>query len=191
MMADKTEKRVRITLPRTERNPDGGTVVSPPELPPDTSAPRSGDKVPLDVWIVTRLWDVIRIPLTIDGIYSSFRMRWIPAGLSFYRAHRAGFVDRTIRAARKRKCASCPQRSGDWCRATQSSCGCPTSKRWLFSKLKWRQRLRSFNCPVGFWQGQYEPEPGTIWAWLDVILILSAATTLAAVGLWGWVRYGN
>lgn len=185
------EKRVRITLPRNAPEGDGGHAVAPPELPPDASVPRGNGKLPLDVVILTRVWDVIRIPLTLDAIYLWLRVKGLPAAMSFYRAHRAGFVDKTIRAARKRKCDACPQRRGDWCVATQSSCGCPTSKRWLFSKLKWRQRLRSFNCPVGFWQGEYKPKSGTLWAWLDVILILSAVTAAAALALWWWVRYGN
>lgn len=137
------------------------SVAEPPPVQTFNETPRpDANRVPLDIWIVTRLWDVIRIPFTIDGLYRALRLKWIPAGVSFWRAHRDGFVSAEQAESRYGHCQICPHRKREWCAVVQSSCGCPQTKRWLFSKLAWRVKLRSFGCPIGRWSGERRPKRG-------------------------------
>lgn len=145
-----TQKRVRVTV---EREP----AAAPP--PPPTNGEHIPQASPVvapkppwqgDVWLITRIMDVVRIPLTLDQIYVAFRNRYFPMALAFYRAHRPGFVEPLARKIRLAKCSGCHLRRGDYCKPTQQSCGCA---KWPASRISWRSRLRSWSCPLGHWDG--------------------------------------
>lgn len=139
---------VYITLPPGPIPPAGG---APAAAPPPPAPQPTRTRPPLDVRALTFIWDVIRIPLTVDDLYAKLRLRWLPRAAAFYVAHRQGLNSRRERKARLDKCASCRLRDGSFCRPTQQSCGCPS---WPAAKITYRSWLRSWGCPLGHWLGE-------------------------------------
>lgn len=169
MMID-PDKIVRIQLPPERERPPA----PPPPEPVGQRQPVDDNRPPLDVRILTHLWDIVRIPVTLDEVYARTRMKWLPRARLFYAAHRSGLNSRREREARLAKCADCRMRDGSYCRSTQQSCGCP---RWQAAKITYRSWLRSWGCPLGYWGG--ERTISRVWQWSErVVLVLAVVAAL-------------
>lgn len=98
-------------------------------------------------------WSQVRRPILWK--YRAWLGKWPWRVRSFASAHLAGFVRGAELRSRTKTCSSCEHRqaddTGERCKLFVKRGCCPTSKRWLFSKLTWLRRLRGFGCPDERW----------------------------------------
>lgn len=116
------------------------------------------EAAPWDVRAAVVVWSLVRAPVWylwhLDSLYARVRLNWLPKAWGFVMAHRGGWYLFGREPKRRAAiCGPCAQRVqltiGEYCNAQIMGCGCPVKKRWVFSKLPYLRRLRSWTCPIG------------------------------------------
>ena len=82
--------------------------------------------------------------------YKLAQLRWIAkAARAFVAFHRSGRVAPEVESRRLKICLPCEFRTNHGrCAKQLSSCGCPKSRAWIFTRLSWLARFRAFSCPI-------------------------------------------